>query len=139
MLSARAIPVSGGATLVELIAFLVIVSIGAVALLGSYWNILPRAPTPAQITQATLLAQERLELISAQRSILGFGSLALDPCRSSAVGVCTPPRGFSIQVVGDNALVAWLSNPATTHRQVTVEVSASGTRLARQITVFTNY
>jgi Tfp pilus assembly protein PilE len=122
-----------GVTLVELIAFLVVISIGAVALLGSYRNILPRAPTPAQVTQANLLAQERMELIIGQKALLGFSSVALDPCRTSSVGVCTLPSGFSIVVVGDNVA------PTPPTRQVTVTVSASGTQLARQVVQFSSY
>jgi Tfp pilus assembly protein PilE len=123
----------GGVTLVELIAFLVVISIAAVALLGLYRNVLPRAPTPAQITRAGLLAQERMELIVAQRAILGFSSVALDPCRVSAAGICTLPSGFSIQVVGDNVA------PTPPSRQITVTVSAAGQQLAQQVVVLTSY
>lgn len=147
MLSARVPRELAGVTLVELVAFLVVISIGAVALLGSYRNILPREPTPAQITQATLLAQERMELIAGNRGVLGssisaaFATTALDPCPSANAFCPLSSPGFGMQVLGGGTTaVAWLANPTTTHRQVTVTVSsASGTQLAQLITVFTNY
>ena len=147
MLSARVPRELAGVTLVELVAFLVVISIGAVALLGSYRNILPRAPTPAQITQAALLAQERMELIAGNRGVLGssisaaFATTALDPCPSANAFCPLSSPGFGMQVLGGGTTaVAWLANPTTTHRQVTVTVSsASGTQLAQLITVFTNY
>lgn len=141
MLSPGARRVCTGVTLVELIAFLVVVSIGAVALLGAYRNILPRAPTPAQITQASLLAQERMALILGERAAKGYASLNLDPCASSVLAFCTSfPNGFGAPtVVGANALVPWQGNPTTSYRQITVTATGPGGISLSYVAVLANY
>jgi Tfp pilus assembly protein PilE len=135
--------VAKGVTLVELIAFLVVVSIGAVALLGSYRNILPRAPTPAGITRASLLAQERMELIVGQRTGLGYSSTALDPCPGTQPP-CVTVIGFTVSVSGVSSVVGWPSDTAPNrllNRIITVTVTDSSTniQLAQQQTILSNY
>lgn len=137
-----------GVSLVEMVAFIVIVSIAMVGLMRAYTSILSRAPTAAQLTQATQLAQERMELILAQKDVLGFESLALDPCVTSAAAICTPPAGFSITTpaLGTAAKLPWPgatpSDPtAINFRLITVTVT--DTQSTKQLTevqaVLANY
>ena len=61
-----------GFSLIEVIALIVILSIAAVALLSALGRSLPRGATAAQITQATQLAQERMDYILGQKAVQGF-------------------------------------------------------------------
>src|SRR5450759_4955442 len=97
-----------GVTLIELIAFIVIMGISVVALLSMYRAVMPRGTTPAQITLATQLAQERMELLLGQRAIYGYSTAVLtDPCvGGTPPAICTSqftPSGlYSIIVTGVN-------------------------------------
>jgi Tfp pilus assembly protein PilV len=100
-----------GVSLIELIAFIVIMGIAVVALLSMYRAVLPRGVTPAQITLATQLAQERMELILGQRIVDGYSTAVLsDPCVGGPIpAICTnqfTPTGlYSIIVTGINPAV----------------------------------
>lgn len=117
-----------GFTLIELIAFIVIVAILGVALLTAFSTGLRGAPEAALITQATQLAQERMELILAQRRAVGFAAFA-DPCvPGPGPAACTPPAGYAVSA---NIAPNW--NGDSNYRVVTVTVtgpsSASATAL----------
>src|SRR5450759_1131727 len=103
-----------GVTLIELIVFIVIMGIAVTALLSMYSAVLPRGATPAQITLATQLAQERMELILGQRDVSGYSTAVLvDPCAGvTTSGICTDqftPWGglYSIVVSGINSTILW--------------------------------
>ena len=117
-----------GLTLVEVIAFLIVVGIAAAALLPMFRNVLQRAPDANEIVRATHLAQSRLELILAQRSSAGYSGLN-DPCQASNPPACTVPGGFSLTVLGVPAVLAWPVNTDTTQfRLISVRVTGpSGT------------
>ena len=68
-----------GFTLLEMIVFIVIVGVAAVALFQMFRQTLPRSPTPGQLVQATQLAQERMELILGRRGVVSYAALN-DPC-----------------------------------------------------------
>ena len=127
-----------GVTLVELIAFIVIMGIAAVALLSMYRAVLPRGATPAQITLATELAQERMELILGQRAARGYSPVAsLDPCPGPAV--CTPPAGYTVSVSGASPPVLW-SDVSGDYRQIGVRVlGPDGAQRASLSAVIANY
>ena len=135
-----------GISLVEMVAFIVIVSIAMVGLMRAYTSILARAPTASQLTQATQLAQERMELILAQKDVLVFSSTAFDPCFTfPAAVICTPPAGFLIPtpVAGTNTLVAppvpWPDIDPTRYRLITVIVTDSqGVPLTKLQSVLAN-
>jgi hypothetical protein len=140
-----------GVSLIELIAFIVIMGISVVALLSMYRAVLPRGDTPSEITLATQLAQERMELILGQRfsSIPGtYSSLALDPCVGAASPVIctnqfTPPGLYSIIVTGINPAVQFAGfSPLSTNffRALGVNVlGPDGTQLANLSAVIANY
>jgi len=140
---------SRGVTLVELVVFIVIVGIAAFALLQSFGSLLPRSPTGAQLTQASQLAQERMELILGQRNVLGYtNAINLDPCIvGPAPAVCTNTFGYAVSSAGTTPApaappagpTAWNGNPTTEYKLITVTVSLSGTQLAQEYAVLANY
>lgn len=133
-----------GVTLIELIAFIVIMGIASVALLSMYRAVLPRGATPSQITLAAELAQERMELILGQRAASGYSPL-VDPCAGGAPpAICTnqfTPSGlYSIIVVGINPAVQWSGISIDTYRMVGVQVlGPDGNQLANLSAVVANY
>ena len=73
-----------GVTLVELIAFIVIVAIVAVALVQAFSGTMRGSHFGKEMTQATQLAQQRMEVILGQRKTLGYSSFIVgdyDPCQ----------------------------------------------------------
>jgi prepilin-type N-terminal cleavage/methylation domain-containing protein len=136
-------PAGRGFTLVEMLVFIVIVSVAAYALFRSFGSLLPRSPSAAQLTQATQLAQERMELILGQRDVRGYNNVVdLDPCNVGAPTVCTTTFGYAVTSAGTapGAPVAWPPNPATaSYKLVTVTVKLGGITLAQQSAVLSNY
>jgi Tfp pilus assembly protein PilV len=135
-----------GLSLIELIAFIVIMGISVVALLSMYRAVLPRGATPAQITLATQLAQERMELLLGQRDASGYSTVALsDPCvGGSPPAICTDqyaPSGlYSIVVTGVNPAVQWAGLGADSYRMLGVRVvGPDGRQLAGLSAVIANY
>lgn len=133
-----------GFTLVETLVFIVIVGVAAVALFTSFKNVLPRSPTAAQLTQAAELAQERMELILGQRDAQGYNNAVdLDPCNRGAPSVCTATFGYTVASAGTGVAaaswVAWNGQPTSDYKLVTVTVSLSGTTLAKQSSVLSDY
>ncbi len=134
-----------GVSLIELIAFIVIMGISVTALLSMYRAVLPRGSTPSEITLATQLAQERMELILGQRVASGYSTAVLtDPCVGGAPpAICTnqyPPTGlYSIVVTGINPAVQW-SGTANTFRMFGVTVlGPDRNQLANLSAVIANY
>lgn len=126
-----------GVSLVELVIFIVIMAIAAVIVLRTFFDAIGRSPSAGQITQATQLAQERMELILAQRRVKGYSTVS-DPCFGSG----TPPaicgnaaaRGYTILQA---TITTWpvISN-INQYRQITVTVNGpTGTQLAEVTTV----
>lgn len=135
-----------GVSLIELVAFIVIMGISAVALLSMYRAVLPRGATPAQITLATQLAQERMELILGQRMVEGYSTVVLrDPCATGTPpAICTnqftPSGPYSIIVTGINPAVQWSGISANDYRMLGVNVlGPDGTQLASLSAVIGNY
>jgi prepilin-type N-terminal cleavage/methylation domain-containing protein len=125
-----------GFSLVELIAFIVIMGIAAVALLSMYRAVLPHGTTPAEITLATELAQERMELILGQRVAGGYSPLA-DPCVLSLAAVCTPTSGYTVSSV---IVGGWSGIPATSYKEIGVTVlGPDGTQHAKLSAVVADY
>ena len=136
-----------GVTLIELIAFIVIMGMSVMALLSMYRAVLPHGATPAQITLATLLAQERMELLLGQRVTSGYSTAALtDPCvGGTPPAICTSqftPSGlYSIVVTGVDPPLQWSSVTGTdTYRMLGVQVlGPDGNPLANLSAVIANY
>jgi len=140
--------------LVELVVFIVIVSIAVAGVMTAFSASLRGGPTSREITIATQLAQERMELILAQKKVLGFACFTdprFDPCQAAvAVGVCpatvastlaqcTPPGGYSLTGTPP-ALITWPGGGGDTNLQLlTVTVTGpDGVRFTLD-TLVTNY
>jgi len=115
-----------GFSLIELIIFILVVSILSTALFSVFATALRG---PAQVSgaiQAMQLAVERMELILPQRQVLGFAPFdepAADPCQmGSAQAACNIPVGFTVAAVIDPD---W--NGDTNYKVITVTVSGSAT------------
>jgi Tfp pilus assembly protein PilV len=137
-----------GLSLIELIAFIVIMGISVVALLSMYRAVLPRGATPEQITLATQLAQERMELLLAQRITDGYSTATFtDPCVGALSPVIctnqfTASTGlYSIIVTGVNPAVPWpaFSNTNNTRMFGVKILGPTGTQLANLSAVVANY
>lgn len=119
---------SHGFNLIELIIFMLIMSILVGGFLSVFSNSLAKTPNSNNDTIALLLAQQRMEIILRQKRDLnfsGFLATSFDPCTRttpSTLAICTsPPTGFS---VNSNFIDNWLGN--TDYKHVTVTVSGSG-------------
>lgn len=145
-----------GYNLIELIIFIVIlaVSIGALFPLITTMRHVYRIDYQ---TQAIELAQQRIELITAEHRYYGFTNM-LDPCigtTAPAVCNCTPdtgnssichstvPPGFDITSNGnpfprgDLTSSGWVTNPVGNYRLITVTVT--GKAQATLTTAVANY
>ena len=121
-----------GFSLIELVIFIVIVSIMGVALLASFSVTTRSSPDAGQMTQATQLAQERMELILAQRRAAGFAAV-VDPCTfGTPPAACTPPAGYTV-----TAAIAPNWSGDTNYRVITVTVA--GTMAATATSLVANY
>jgi prepilin-type N-terminal cleavage/methylation domain-containing protein len=128
-----------GFTLIEMVVFIVIVGVAAVALLRTFAQTMPRSPAPAQLTQATQLAQERMELILGRLGVVGYGALN-DPCvGGTPPAICTNTFGYTVAVSGISPVVAWNGNPTTDFKLITVQVSLNGVQLAQSDAVVADY
>ena len=139
-------PAQRGVTLIELVAFIVIMGISVVALLSMYRAVLPRGVTPAQITLAAQLAQERMELLLGQREAFGYSTAVLtDPCTGGTPpAICTSglvPAGlYSIVVTGINPPLQWSGLSVDSYRMLGVKVlGPDGGQLANISAVIGNY
>lgn len=116
-------PGQRGLTLVEMVAFLIVVGVGAAAMMPMIRNVLPRAADPSEVTRAIHLAQSRMELIAGQRALAGFSGLN-DPCQAASPLACAVPSGYSLTVLGLPAVQAWPANSDTWRfRLITVQVT----------------
>ena len=113
---------SAGFSLIELIIFILIIGIAASAVLTSFQTILQKSPTGNRQTTAIALAQERMDLILAQRQLQGFSSF-IDPCASgSPPAICTAPTGYTVTANIAAITIGGDSN----YKTITVTVSGSG-------------
>lgn len=129
-----------GFTLAELIVVIVVIGFAGAALLRVFPLTRAGAPSPAQITLATQLAQERMEMILGTRQTLGYAGIA-DPCASSGATPCTSVPGYTYTITGVSSAVAWPADNNTTHfKVVTVSVAGpTGNTLATLTSVVGNY
>ena len=128
-----------GISLIELVVFIVVIAILAVGLFKALGRSLPSSPTAQQITRATQIAQERMELILGEDDVLGFASTAIDPCvGGTPPAICTTP-GFTITVTGVSPVVACpaaIDSNTANCKSITVTVKDSTTN--NQLTVLTS-
>jgi type II secretory pathway pseudopilin PulG len=108
-----------GISLVELIIFIVIVSVLAAGLFSVFANSLRGAPQAGQTDSAAEIAQQRMELILAQRRAVGFAAF-VDPCvPGPGPAVCAPPAGYG---VSSNIVTGWGADPLN-YKVITVTVT----------------
>lgn len=72
-----------GFTLVELVLFIVIVAVVAAAMFQAFMATMRGSHYGKELTQATQLAQQRMEIIMGERKRLGFAGITAatyDPC-----------------------------------------------------------
>ncbi len=84
-----------GVTLVELIAFIVIVSVIVAGLMAAFSDSLRGTGVSRYVTQAIQMAQERTELILGQKHRLGFTAFnasTYDPCLIAG----SPPEACTV-------------------------------------------
>jgi type II secretory pathway pseudopilin PulG len=108
-----------GFTLIELIIFIVITGV-LIAGLGAVFSTMKGGADPGRLTQATQIAQERMELILGRRRAVGFAAFT-DPCPASPL--CTPaPSGYAVAAT---IVTGWNANP--NYRVITVSVTETAT------------
>ena len=119
---------SRGFTLIELIIFIVVAGILATGLAAVFSSAIRGAAEPGALTQATQIAQERMELILAQRRRQPFATFVpanFDPCNPGPGPVCTPPAGYSF-TPAPTLVTGWGGDP-TNYKVVTVTVTGLAT------------
>lgn len=111
-----------GFSLVEAIVYIVVMGVLLAALVVAFASPLRQSPIAGQIDLATELAQQRMELIVAQRRAVGFAGFT-DPCvPGPGPAQCTPPGGYTVT----SAIVTgWGGDPAN-YKVVTVTVAGTG-------------
>lgn len=109
-----------GVTLVELIAFIVIVGLLSTGLIAAFTSTMRSTPESGEITHALQMAQERMELVLAYKKSKGFTAL-IDPCTlASPPAQCTSfPTGFNTPTV--TIVNNW--NGSTEYKVITVNVT----------------
>lgn len=154
----RELPRAGGergVTLIELIAFIIIVAVLVSGLMGGFATVLRGSATPQIMTRALQLAQERMELIRARKDAVGFACFTgtrYDPCQASAaVGICPafaasthpacsaqPMPGYTVTPTLDETGTCMGNDP--NYKCITVTVAGpSGTTLAQLQAAVANY
>ena len=115
----RAGPTVAGYSLIELVIFIVVIGILGVGLMSAFSGALLGATEPERITRATVLAQERMELILGRREAAGFAAFTAFTFDPSCTNV---PAGYTIT---SNLATDW--NGDTGYKVVTVSVAGAGT------------
>jgi len=117
-----------GATLIELVIFIIIIAIVTTGTMSAFNRLLSGTATTHALDQAAYLARQRLELILPQHQVLGFAGFTaatFDPCTSAPAStqpVCTAiPAGYTVtSTLADN----WNGDMA--YKVITVTVSGNG-------------
>lgn len=111
-----------GFTLIEMIIFIVILGISSVAMLMAFQLLLQRSPTANYQTTAIGLAQERMELILAQKKTKGYASVS-DPCQQvPPPSLCTFSNDYT---VSSNISAFTFANDSH-YKIITVTVTGAG-------------
>ena len=119
-----------GFSLIEVIVFIVILGVLAAGLVVAFSSPLRNSPEAGRLDLAAELAQQRMELILAQRRATGFAGFT-DPCPGPAI--CTPPTGYTVT----SSIVSGYGGDPTNYKVVTVSVS--GTSAITATALVANY
>lgn len=112
-----------GFSLIELIVFIVVLGVLVAGLVVAFASPLRNSPEAGRLDVAAELAQQRMELILAQRRAVGFAALA-DPCPGPTI--CTPPTGYTVT----SSIVAGYGGDPTNYKVITVSVSGTSAMTA---------
>ncbi len=107
-----------GFSLIEVVVFIVVLGVLVAGLVVAFGSQLQNSPVAGRLDSAAELAQQRMELILAQRRAMGFAAFA-DPCPGPAI--CTPPSGYTVT----SSIVAGYGADPTNYKIVTVSVAGS--------------
>ena len=105
-----------GFSLIEVIVFIVVLGVLAAGLVVAFGSPIRNSPEAGRLDLAAELAQQRMELILAQRRAVGFAGFT-DPCLGPAI--CTTPAGYTVT---PSILPGYGGDP-TNYKVVTVSVS----------------
>lgn len=126
-----------GVTLVELVAFIAIVGIVAVAMVQAFSGTMRGSHMGKQMTQAMELVQGRMELIQGKRVELGYTTL-----NSTNYDPCKPVSSWTVEAcqTGNYTVDSNYDASSGTYKEVTVTVTGPyGDVLARLTARFWDY
>ncbi len=124
---------SRGFSLIEAIVFIVVLGVLLAALVVALGSSLRNSPQAGQLDLAAEIAQQRMELILAQRRAAGFAAFT-DPCvPGPGPAVCAPPPGYTVT---SSIAAGWGGDPAN-YKVVTVDVA--GTSATTATALVANY
>lgn len=119
-----------GFSLIEVIVFIVVLGVLMAGLVVAFSSSLQNAPRAGSLDSAAELAQQRMELILAQRRAAGFSAFA-DPCPGPAI--CSPPVGYTVT----SSIVSGYGADPTNYKVISVNVS--GISAITAIALVANY
>ncbi len=124
---------AGGFTLIEAIVFIAVVAVLLAGIVAAFRSNLQLSPQAGQIDLASELAQQRMELILAQKRAAGFAAFA-DPCvPGPGPAACVPPAGYVVS----SGIASGYAGDAADYKTITVSVT--GPTAATAATLVANY
>ncbi len=131
-----------GVTLIELIAFIIIIGVLVSGLMSGFSATMRGSGTPKQVTQALQLAQERMELIRGRKEVLGFSGFTAatyDPCGAGSTHpACSTTFGYTVAPALDETGACMGGD--TNYKCITVTVTdAGGAKLSELQGAIANY
>lgn len=120
-----------GFTLIEIIAFIIVVGIIATGILLAFNTVLFHSSEPGKLLQANQLAHARMQLILQQRLINGFDNLS-DPCET--MPSLTPCQTLATFADNNGLNVSSSITGDSTAKTVTISVRGAGS--SRVVTRF---
>jgi type II secretory pathway pseudopilin PulG len=85
-----------GFSLIEVVVFIVVLGVLVAGMVAAFVSPLRDSPRAGELDLMAELAQQRMELILAQRRAAGFAAFA-DPCvPGPGPAVCTAPPGYAV-------------------------------------------
>ena len=108
-----------GFSLIEAILFIVVLAVLMAGMATAFVAPLRDAPRAGELDLAAELAQQRMELILAQRRAAGFDAFA-DPCvPGPGPAACVPPAGYVVTA----GIAAGFGTDPVNYKVVTVDVA----------------
>jgi prepilin-type N-terminal cleavage/methylation domain-containing protein len=111
-----------GFSLIELITFIIVIGIIASSLLLGLNNAIRYSGIPRSISEASYLANARMQIILMNRAINGYSSLS-DPCTSTpGLAICTPLSNYATT---NNFTVATPTISGSNPKTITIKVTGA--------------